>query len=67
MQRFLLKLKKNNMDVRINFMPETFTLLGISYQKMNLLVEEHIKVCHEISIGILLITIDINIYEKGSV
>lgn len=54
------------MDIRIHVLPKTFTLLGINYEKMDMLIEDGIKKCHQISIGILILILEISIYEKGS-
>jgi hypothetical protein len=55
------------MDLLIHVFPSTFTLLGISYQKMNVLVDEYVKECHQIEIGILFLVFEISIYKKESV
>lgn len=54
------------MNVTLHLLPKTFTLLGINYEKMDMLVEDDIKKCHQISIGILILILEISIYEKGS-
>ncbi len=55
------------MDLIIHMLPKTFTLIGINYEKMNMIVDKDVKVCHQISIGILILILEISIYEKGSV
>ncbi len=54
------------MDIRLHIFPKTFTLIGIEYKKLNMLVEDHVKTCHQLSIGILFIILEFMIYEKGS-
>lgn len=63
----ILNNKKTNMDLGIHVFPSTFTLIGINYEKMNMMVDKDVKVCHQISIGILILILEISIYEKGSV
>lgn len=53
------------MNVGIYIFPVDFTLLGISYQKSDMLIGEDIKVCHEISIGLIFLILEILIYKKG--
>lgn len=55
------------MDIEIHLFPKTFTLLGINYEKMDFLIQENIKTCHKISIGLLIFIIELYIYEKESV
>lgn len=52
------------MDIKLHILPNTFTLLGINYVEMNMIVGTDVKVCHQISIGILFLILEISIYEK---
>lgn len=52
------------MDIKLYVLPNTFTLLGINYVEMNMLVGTDVKVCHQISIGLLFLILEISIYER---
>ena len=51
------------MNVAIHILPENYTLLGIDYQKLNMVSGEDTMVCYQISIGFLFIILQISIYK----
>jgi hypothetical protein len=53
------------MTVAIHLLPEDYTLLGIDYQKFNMVSGEDVKPCHQISIGLLFVILEFLIYKKG--
>ena len=54
-----------NVDFIMCLFPKEYTLLGISYEKVNILVGYKVKDCHQLSIGLLFLVLEILIYKKG--
>lgn len=53
------------MTVGLHVLPQDYTLLGINYEKLNMLIDKDIKVCHQLSIGLIFLILEISIYKKG--
>ena len=56
-----------NVDFIMYLFPREYSLIGINYEKVNMLANDEIKICHQLSIGLLFLVLEISIYEKGSI
>lgn len=56
-----------NVDFIMYLFPREYSLIGINYEKVNMLANDEVKVCHQLSMGLLFLILEISIYEKGSI